>query len=130
MKIFLMQKSKWIVLVSIFVICISLFTKCTYRNEQDILLNAVCDTTNRSFSQKINPLMVNHCNSCHSGTSPSAGISTEGYANVKTLALNGMLLGTIKHSSGYKAMPQGASKLSDCNIELIQLWIADGTPNN
>jgi hypothetical protein len=39
-------------------------------------------------------------------------------------------MGAIRQQSGYKAMPQGASKLDDCSINKIGRWINLGAQNN
>ena len=42
------------------------------------------------------------------------------YAADKAIAQNGKLYGTINHSSGYVPMPEGAAKLSNCQIAVIK----------
>jgi hypothetical protein len=43
---------------------------------------------------------------------------------------NNKLLGSLKHLSGFSAMPKNASQLSLCDITAIEKWIAAGYPNN
>lgn len=115
----------------VFLIGMALMQSCYYDNKQDLLTNAGgCDTTSVSFSTTINPVIVSSCNSCHGGSSPSAGISTEGYTNVKAIIDNGRLWGSVNHESGYSAMPQGASKLESCYLQKLKAWINAGAPNN
>jgi hypothetical protein len=52
------------------------------------------------------------------------------YNDVKSNALNGKLLGAIKHSNGYSPMPKGGNKMKECDIRKIEIWINSGTPNN
>lgn len=89
-----------------------------------------CDTTNMSFSINILPIMQLYCNGCHSGTSPSGNISLTTHAAVLTQVNNGKLLGSIKHLSGYSAMPKGSSQLSACLVNKITAWVNAGSPNN
>lgn len=89
-----------------------------------------CDSIHVAFNLTIAPIIQNHCLGCHSGASPSGGISLAGYPNIVTVANNGKLLGSITHSTGYVAMPQNSNKLSTCQIAQIRKWINDGTPNN
>jgi hypothetical protein len=89
-----------------------------------------CDTLNVTFSGTAWPIVQNHCFGCHSGGNPSGGISIENYTDLVAIANNGSLMGTIKHESGYSAMPKNGMQLSDCKITQIQKWIDDGTPNN
>jgi len=89
-----------------------------------------CDTTVFTYSGAVAPIMNTFCKGCHNPSSLGGGIDVSTYAAVKSIALNGKLMGSIKHSAGYIAMPQGSTKLSDCRIEQIQKWITAGTLNN
>lgn len=110
-----------------------LLSSC-YRDVEDDLYPAgggACDTTGITYSATIQPLLQSSgCLGCHSGGAPSGGISLEGYTNVKTLAQNGKLYGTISHAAGYSPMPKGGNKLSACNITKVKAWIDSGIPNN
>lgn len=102
---------------------------CTYRNRQDLLAGG-CDTSSATYSQTVAGIMTNYCTNCHGGSAPSAGISLEGYANVKTEVQNGRLWGTMNHDPGFKAMPQGTPKLDPCTLQKLLSWIQQGAPNN
>jgi len=39
-------------------------------------------------------------------------------------------MGTIEHQPGYPVMPTSGVKLSDCDISLLNQWIANGALNN
>ncbi|MBL0182910.1 MAG: hypothetical protein IPP96_11705 [Chitinophagaceae bacterium] len=89
-----------------------------------------CDTAVFTYSGAVAPLMNTYCKGCHNPSSLGGGIDLGVYAGVKSVALNGKLLGSIKHQTGFIAMPQGSTKLSDCKIEQVQKWVAAGAPNN
>jgi cytochrome c553 len=89
-----------------------------------------CDTTAFTYSGAVAPLMNTYCKGCHNPASLGGGIDVSTYASVKSIALNGKLQGSITHTAGFKAMPQGSSKLSDCKITQVQKWIAAGAANN
>jgi len=89
-----------------------------------------CDTSVYTYSGAVQGIMSNNCISCHSGSLQNGGVDLSTYNGVKTVALNGKLIGTITHSVGFSPMPQGANQLSDCNITQIQKWIDAGVPNN
>lgn len=89
-----------------------------------------CDTLNSTYSGKVLTIIQNNCYSCHSGSAPSGNVNLQGYANLKTYADNGKFIGTITHTSGFSPMPLGGSKLSSCDIQVIQTWINNGTLNN
>lgn len=89
-----------------------------------------CDTSVYTYSGAVQPIMANNCIGCHSSTLASGGVDLSTYTGVKTVALNGKLIGTITHAAGFVPMPQGGNQLSDCNITQIQKWIDAGTLNN
>jgi hypothetical protein len=49
---------------------------------------------------------------------------------VAQLAQNGTLLGAIRQEQGYAAMPPNDTKLTDCEIATIEIWIRDTTFTN
>ena len=89
-----------------------------------------CDTAVYTYSGAVSPMVNTFCKGCHNPTSLGGGIDLSTYAGVKSIALNGKLMGSIKHTTGFIAMPQGSSKLSDCRIEQVQKWIDSGALNN
>jgi hypothetical protein len=95
--------------------------------------NANCDTTNITYSSSVIPIVRSHCYSCHGASkfnSLGANINLEGYSNLTIPANNGTLMKSIEHQAGASPMPKNASKLSDCDITTIRLWINSGSPNN
>ena len=107
------------------------FTSCYYDKEDLLYPAGNCDTTGVTYSGTVaTALQGNSCMSCHSGGAPSGNISLEGYNNVRTVALNGKLLGTISHTGGFAPMPQGGPKMNECTINKIRAWINAGAPNN
>ena len=104
---------------------------CYYDKEQELYGANPCDTNNVSYSGTVAGLINNYgCLGCHSESSPSANINLANYAGVKTRVTDGSLLGSINHSPGFTPMPQGAGKLSICDISRIKAWIDAGAPNN
>ncbi|MDX5513732.1 MAG: c-type cytochrome [Hymenobacteraceae bacterium] len=89
-----------------------------------------CDTTTVTFSGSVQPILQKNCLGCHSGTTPSGNLNFGQVAVVQSVAQNGKLNGVITHTPGFKAMPQGGKKLSDCDIAKIQIWIKGGAQNN
>ena len=109
---------------------LSLFSSCYYDSEEDLYPATECLTTNVSFSADIVPILNNSCIGCHSASANLGNISLEGYNAVKVHVQNGKLLGSVKHLSGFSAMPQGAPKLESCKILKMEAWINAGSPNN
>ena len=88
-----------------------------------------CDTNLFTYSGAIAPMMRKYCTGCHGSVSTSAG-SLEDYASVREAAVNGRMIGDVSHATGYNPMPQGGTRLSDCQITQIKKWVAAGAPNN
>jgi hypothetical protein len=57
-------------------------------------------------------------------------VTTDTWAGLSTVALNGKLWGGVSWASGYKNMPNGGSQLSPCELGKIKKWINQGAPNN
>jgi hypothetical protein len=124
-------------LITIVVFSFFALSSCYYDNQEFLYpqISTSCDTTNYTFSGGVAPILQNSCLSCHSNSSAASyggGIKLEDYTDVKARALDGKLLGTIKHSSGYTPMPypSGTSQLENCKITIIQKWVDAGEPNN
>ena len=98
--------------------------------KNDIDCGKGCDTTNVTFAKSISPIITNYCQGCHNNSNLSGGINLQGYTNIITHVNSGRLIGTIEQKSGFSPMPKGGTKLSDCNIKKIQIWVAAGAPNN
>jgi hypothetical protein len=112
-----------------------LFTGCYYDSKEYLFpeINTTCDTSAVTYSGSVQPILGDHCNTCHSNSNAGnfgGNIRLENYADVVIQADNGKLLGAISHQSGYFPMPQGAAKLDDCTISIIRIWIQSGSPDN
>ncbi len=105
-------------------------TSCYYDYAEDLYPTTPCVTTDMSYAKDIVPIIKDNCLVCHSTAANQGGVDIESYAQVKIYAESQSLLGSIKHSGGYKAMPQGAPKLSNCNIAKVEAWISQGIKNN
>lgn len=114
--------------------CTLVLASCYYDKEEYLYggSSAPCTDTagTVSYAQKVVPILQGYCYSCHSGSFPSGNILMGTYAADKAIAQNGKLYGTVNHSSGYVPMPEGAAKLSNCQIAVIKKWIDSGVPNN
>ena len=108
---------------------------CYYDSEEALYgkPGAGCDTTVTKFSTEVKPILQSYCLSCHSNSAAGGsggGIKLQDYADVKTYADNGKLIGTISHNAGFAVMPKGGGKLTDCNILVVQTWINRGKLND
>lgn len=104
---------------------------CYYDSEELLYPETKCSTALApTFSADILPLINTRCSSCHAGAFASAGIRLDSYADIVKYVNNGSLVGSITHSSGYSPMPKNAGKMSACEIQKIETWIASGLNNN
>jgi hypothetical protein len=90
---------------------------------------SVCIPTAASYQANILPLLKTNCVGCHSAGN-ATGVDLSSFAGVRTVALNGKLLGSVNWQMGYSAMPKNGTKLPACNIQQIQNWITNGANNN
>lgn len=89
-----------------------------------------CDTSKHSYSSRINPIMQTWCVGCHNASNAGGGINLADYTGATTTTALNRLIGSIKHTQGYSAMPQGGNQLSSCDIGAIEKWVNNGHPNN
>ncbi|MFN3554584.1 MAG: hypothetical protein ACK4VN_01330 [Bacteroidales bacterium] len=101
---------------------------CSSDSEDDIAPE--CNLQNVTYSQTIAPIMATHCNSCHSGSSPTAGIVTATFEGLRVIALSGQLVGSVEHQQGFAAMPPGQPQLGECPRKQIGAWVNSGATNN
>jgi len=91
--------------------------------------DGACDTTNITFSGSVMPIIKTNCTGCHSGSAPGGNVLLTNYSEVSAQAGNGKLVGSITYSSGLVGMPV-STKLSDCDVNAIRIWVRSGAPNN
>ncbi len=123
------------ILKALLIVLIIFIAGCYYDNEEKLYseISTSCDLNNVTFAATVKPILQASCFACHSNstaTSSGNGIRLENYTDVQNFAKNGILMGVVKHSSGYLPMPDGGGKLSDCEINQLQKWIDNGTLNN
>jgi mono/diheme cytochrome c family protein len=104
---------------------------CYYDNEEFLYgKGSACDTTNVRYSQQVKSILESNCVSCHNINLANGLVRLDDHVNAKIHVNDGSLMGTIRHASGYVAMPPSGSKLSNCDIAILQAWINQGAPNN
>ncbi|SHF24017.1 hypothetical protein SAMN05444008_10674 [Cnuella takakiae] len=113
-----MNKRKWTVLL--FLVALA---GCYQDNEEAL---APCVAGEVHYAQVVAVLQGYGCIGCHGTSGASGGVVLQQYSTLKTVADNGRLLGAISHAAGFAPMPQGAAKMSDCDIARIKAWIDAG----
>jgi hypothetical protein len=89
-----------------------------------------CDTVNFGYSGRISAIMQSWCVGCHNSGNSSGGFNLSDYNGVVAAIPDNKLLGSIKHLSGFYAMPQNGGQLSPCEMSAIEKWILNGYPND
>lgn len=90
-----------------------------------------CDSTvSATFAAVVYPIIETNCVGCHNDNLAEAGVKLNSHARILPYVNSGSLMGTIEHKPGYPVMPTSGIKLTDCNISLLNQWIANGALNN
>lgn len=89
-----------------------------------------CDTTNVTYSIRIQPLVAAKCQGCHSGANPQGGLNFTAWSVLNTVALDGRLMGAVQHQPDYVAMPPSGAMLPQCEIDMLADWVQQGAPQN
>lgn len=91
-----------------------------------------CDTTTMSYATDIKPITDQYCAtaSCHSSGVIAGGYNFSTHTGLKMAVTNNRLLGVINQQTGFSPMPQGMTKLTDCNINKITAWVNQGALDN
>jgi hypothetical protein len=115
---------------SVFYLFIILCSGCTYDNVQTKYTQSECDLLNITWSVDIEPLVNQFCVGCHQGSSPAAGLLLDRYEVVKSSVLQGGFSIRInKPITDPLKMPPNAT-LDSCAIDKLNMWIANGAPEN
>jgi mono/diheme cytochrome c family protein len=117
-------------LVPILLLSIAMISGCFYDSEEDLYPDATCDTVDVSYANDIKPIINNSCIVCHSAAANQGNVILEGHASLLKYVDDKSFLGSVQQISRFSPMPQGAPKISDCNIAKIESWINAGSPNN
>jgi hypothetical protein len=125
------------------------FSGCYYDNIEDLypknpldtlIGGSNCDTASAiSYANDIQPILSDRCgtNSCHS-SSPSSGIDLSTHDKVAAISVKNADGSSVLYSvinwdnkASGSQMPKGSTtKIDDCSMAKIRLWINAGAPNN
>ena len=113
--------------VLLFAITIS---SCYYDVEEELYGTTECQTEDVTYSGAVLPIIEDNCYKCHDAANNFGNVTLEGYDNLKSYVENGKLLGVIRHDAGFSPMPKNEPKMIQCNIEKIEVWVANGALDN
>ena len=107
--------------------CIISFGLWSCKEDDKPVIKTLCDSV--TYNTMVKPVLTLHCNvpGCHS--SGAGGVDLRKYDNVVDAAKNKEMVKAINHQlDSNRNMPQGAAKLSQRNINIIECWINKGYP--
>jgi mono/diheme cytochrome c family protein len=118
-----MKKTSWTLIVLAMVTLIG----CKKDKQEEVPVECA-DTI--SYASDVATILSTSCNTsgCHNAASAASGYVFENHAQVSDNA--SIILNVIRHNSGFQAMPQGALKLSNEQIDKIACWVQQGKLNN
>lgn len=85
-----------------------------------------CDSSVYTFSGAISPIVTKNCVGCHQYPGASANIDLSSYQGIRDIAKSGAFVHSVQGTNGYKKMPPSGTALSECEINQIKKWIANG----
>ena len=101
------------------------FSGCEKNVEEDHESNTVdCSAVETYYTKNVAPILSSNCIiGCHSGAAASAGLPLESYTSVYSAIKSGNVLDRVNRNSGDNGfMPQGGQKLSNANLEILQIF--------
>ncbi len=107
-------------------VSISLLVSCAKKKVPTSSFDPNCTTT-ISFSNQVQPILMDFCLSCHSNGN-ATGYTFENYTQVESNATK--ILNSLKAEGGSPLMPQGGPALHDTLIQQFACWINQGKQNN
>ena len=121
---FLANRKRWYIM-SIIAGMTILTTGCYYDKEELLYPDSAvdCSTVSATYA-KVQSIMTNKCNNCHSARSAAGGVVLETYDQVKAKADRINQRAIVE-----KTMPPTAALATD-EIAILKCWINSGTPNN
>lgn len=120
------------VLAGTVLLALGLASSCTYSQGDPV---PACDVAKETvtYAAVISPIFDTHCRECHAASVyvvKGGGNNFDDYQAIKSYFSPTILLGTIRHAPGFDPMPKGRDKLSECDIQRIETWVAAGKLNN
>ena len=115
-------KLKKIINVALFM-CIS-FSGCEKNVEEDLEDKTEdCTEVETYYTENVAPILESNCTECHSGPTPTAGLSLDSYSVVFIAIKSGDVLDRVNRDQGTNGfMPNGGTKLSDANLDILQTF--------
>lgn len=107
---------------------LSIHSSCYKDNKESMYPStALCDTSNVTWPNNIQPLVNNSCatSGCHDANGVG-GYALNTYAGVKRMVDDQKFITVMVNGT----MPKGGSKMDDCSINKVRAWINRGALQN
>ena len=97
------------------------FSGCEKNVEEDHESNTLdCSAVETYYNKNVAPILSSKCIVCHSA---SADLHLDSYSSVYSAIKSGNVLDRVNRNSGDNGfMPQGGQKLSNANLEILQIF--------
>lgn len=95
----------------------------------DDICKTDCGDLQPRWQTVVKPIIDKYCTGCHYDKFPYGGVKLFNYAEVVKVAESGLLIKSMRGQDNVILMPPGA-KMPECEIQLIEQWIAEGMPRN
>ena len=107
-----------------FLFSLPIFFICCENNVMNDIkvINENCSVVEDYYNETIGPIMTQSCNGCHSDNSPSGGIKTNNYDDVRNGI--GSIINRVQrdqNASGF--MPLGGEKLSNEDLSVLDEFL-------
>jgi hypothetical protein len=89
-----------------------------------------CDSSKFTYSEAVSPIITKNCVGCHQYPSASGSVDLSSYQGVRDIAKSGAFVHSVQGTNGYKKMPPSGAGLSECEINQIKKWVANGAQQN
>jgi len=96
------------------------FSGCEKNVEED---HVDCSAVETYYNENVAPILSSNCIGCHSGATAAVGLPLDSYTSVYSAIKSGNVLDRVNRNSGDNGfMPQGGQKLSNANLEILQIF--------
>ena len=111
-------------IISVVLFPFILFSGCENNVEENSEDNPVdCTEVETYYTENVAPILESNCTGCHSGPTPTAGLSLDSYSVVFIAIKSGDVLDRVNRDQGTNGfMPNGGTKLSDANLDILQTF--------
>ncbi|MBT3179864.1 MAG: hypothetical protein HOB40_02150 [Candidatus Marinimicrobia bacterium] len=100
------------------------FSACEKNVEEDYeIISTNCVNIETYYTDYVSPILTSNCIGCHSIENPSGDLALDNFTSVYNASKSGDIINRVNRDEGENwFMPQGGSKLSDSNLDILQTF--------